>query len=154
AEVRHRNLVQLYELVASGNDVFFTMELIRGQPPLQHVRERPDAARALVRQLAEGLQALHRASKLHRDVKPSNILVEEDGRVVLLDFGLAVDLEVGDTQDWAGTPHYMSPEQCAEEPLEPASDWYSVGAVLFHTLTGRPPFEGTVDEVLCDKQSQ
>jgi hypothetical protein len=154
AEMRHRNLVQLYELEAWGLDAFFTMELIRGQSPHQYVRQRPGEAREVLRQLAEGLSALHRAGKLHRDVKPSNVLVEDGGRVVLLDFGLAIEMEIGATADRAGTPLYMSPEQCAERPLEPASDWYAVGAVLFEALTGRPPFEGSVDELLRRKQSE
>jgi tetratricopeptide (TPR) repeat protein len=155
AEVRHENLVPLYELFASGPDVFFTMERIEGRSPIAHVRARPEKARDLLRQLARGLGALHGAGKLHRDIKPSNILVETSGRVVLLDFGLAIDLDVTDTIDCgrAGTPLYMSPEQCAEQPLETASDWYAVGTVLFEALTGRTPFEGTVDELIATKQT-
>jgi predicted Ser/Thr protein kinase len=152
AEVRHRNLVRLYDLEAAGRDVFFTMELVEGAPLLDHIGRRPERAREALRQLAEGLNALHRAGKLHRDVKPSNILVEKGGRVVLLDFGLAVELGApeSDSADRAGTPLYMSPEQCAARPLSEASDWYSAGVVLFEALTGRRPFEG--DEVETAKQ--
>jgi hypothetical protein len=152
AEVRHPNLVQLYELVAAGPNVFFTMELISGASPLQ--RADPDQVRELVRQLAEGVHALHLAGKLHRDVKPSNILVQPDGRVVLVDFGLAIELDVAATQDRAGTPLYMSPEQCAGGALDQASDWYAVGAVLFEALTGRTPFRGSIQELVSAKQSQ
>jgi eukaryotic-like serine/threonine-protein kinase len=152
-ELRHPNLVQLHELVASDAHVFFTMELVDGSSPLDYARYRPDEARELLRQLAEGLSALHRAGKLHRDVKPSNILVEKGGRLVLLDFGLAVELDGRDSVERAGTPLYMSPEQCAEQPLGEASDWYAAGVVLFELLAGRPPFEGTVTEVLEAKQS-
>jgi hypothetical protein len=154
AEVRHKNLVQLYELVATGPDVFFTMELIRGESPLKYGRNNPDQARHLMAELAEGLMALHHAGKLHRDIKPSNILVEPDGRVVLLDFGLAIEIDVGHSAERAGTPRYMSPEQCAEQPLEEASDWYSAGTVLFETLTKRTPFVGTVEELLLAKGSR
>jgi len=154
AELRHGNLVQLYELVAAGPDVFFTMELIEGAQPLAYVRRDPDRARELLFQLADGLSALHRAGKLHRDVKPSNILVEKGGRVVLLDFGLAVEIDARDTNEQAGTPLYMSPEQCAAEPLNEASDWYAAGVVLFEALTGRTPFDGSAGEVLRAKQQR
>lgn len=150
ADVHHRNLVQLYELVATDPDVFFTMERIEGSSPLDSARD-SDTVRSLLRQLALGLTALHRAGKLHRDVKPSNILVEPGGRVVLLDFGLAIDRGEAD-RTRAGTPLYMSPEQCAEQPLGTASDWYAVGAVLFEALTGRRPFEGSVEEIVAAKQ--
>jgi predicted Ser/Thr protein kinase len=153
SELRHRNLVGLHELVASGKDVFFTMELIDGQPLQSYVSARRDELRNVLRQLAEGLSQLHRAGKLHRDVKPSNILVEKGGRVVLLDFGLAVELDARDTSEMAGTPLYMSPEQCAAAPLGEASDWYAVGLVLFELLTGRLPFQGDVMTVMHDKQS-
>ena len=154
AEVRHENLVRLYELVVSDHDVFFTMERVEGVSPIDHVRARPHELRSLLRQLTQGVEALHRAGKLHRDVKPSNVLVEASGRVVLLDFGLAVDLDVTHTFDRAGTPRYMSPEQCAERSLDAASDWYAGGAMLFELLTGRAPFEGTVLQVIQAKQSQ
>jgi hypothetical protein len=153
SELRHRNLVGLHELVASGKDVFFTMELINGEPLARYVAVRPGEVRDVLRQLAEGLATLHRAGKLHRDVKPSNILVEKGGRVVLLDFGLAVELDARDTSEMAGTPLYMSPEQCAAAPLDEASDWYAVGLVLFELLTGRLPFEGEVMKVMQAKQS-
>jgi hypothetical protein len=156
AEVRHPNLVRLYELEAAGRDVFFTMELVDGASLLEHIGRRPERAREALRQLAEGLNALHRAGKLHRDVKPSNVLVEKGGRVVLLDFGLAVELGApeSDSADRAGTPLYMSPEQCAAQPLTEASDWYSAGVVLFEALTGRRPFEGSPDEVEAAKQAR
>ncbi|HEY4181151.1 MAG TPA: AAA family ATPase [Kofleriaceae bacterium] len=151
AELRHPNLVTLYELVATEEHVFFTMELVRGSSPLVYVRRRPERARILLRRLAEGLGALHREGRLHRDVKPSNILVEPDGRVVLLDFGLAA--EIGAVGDEAGTPLYMSPEQCAHERLTEASDFYAVGLVIFQALTGRLPFEGELADVMRAKQT-
>jgi hypothetical protein len=154
AEVRHENLVRLYELEADGRDVFFTMELVDGEPLLADSTRHPEKARDVLRQLVEGLAALHRAGKLHRDVKPSNILVEKGGRVVLLDFGLAVELDAGEGDDRAGTPHYMSPEQCAAQRLTEASDWYAVGVVLFEALTGRRPFEGSAAEVQAAKQAR
>jgi hypothetical protein len=111
--------------------------------------------RAALRQLVTGLAALHAANKLHRDVKPSNVLVTAEGRVVLLDFGLVADLDVRrarEETDTAGTVSYMAPEQAAGRGLTAASDWYAVGALLFEALTGRLPFEGGRLRVLTDKQ--
>ena len=111
--------------------------------------------RAVLTQLVAGVRALHAAGKLHRDIKPSNMLVTPDGRVVLLDFGLVSQRRHGVSGDHGlmGTPAYMSPEQAQADaqPLGPASDWYSVGVVLFEALTGVLPFRGAVSEVLAAK---
>ena len=98
--------------------------------------------RLVLRQLAEGLCALHDANKLHRDIKPSNIMVTTSGRVVILDFGLTTELTSSalHTLKFAGTPAYMSPEQGLDGQLTRASDWYSVGVTLYQSLTGSLPF--------------
>ncbi len=116
--------------------------------------------RAALPQLARGLHALHGAGKIHRDVKPSNIRVTSDERVVLLDFGLVAELErrrgvVAEQGTIVGTVAYMAPEQCAGDvPLSPAADWYALGVVLFHAMTGRLPFDGSPARVLLDKQTR
>jgi serine/threonine protein kinase len=118
----------------------------------------PTRLRDCLRQLAMGLNALHAAGKLHRDVKPSNVMVTREGRVVVLDFGLALDLggrrgKGGDgNPEIVGTVAYMSPEQAAGEQLTPASDWYSVGATVYEGLTGKLPFTGSLMETLLARQ--
>lgn len=113
------------------------------------------------RQLAEGVQALHSAGKLHRDLKPGNALVTRGGHVVLLDFGLVAELSsqgeiprTPDDQVLSGTISFMSPEQAAGKQLTAASDWYSVGVMLFESLTARLPFSGSASSIWSRKQSE
>jgi len=164
ADIVHHNLVALYDMVADGEDCFFTMELIRGSHFHRWVREgeqaetlRVNRLRVAMRQLAEGVAAIHRAGLVHRDLKPSNVLATTGGRIVILDFGLVVDLEEESIQHaeerpLAGTASHMSPEQGAGNPLTVASDWYSVGVMLYQALTGRAPFLGSREQILMDKQ--
>jgi predicted Ser/Thr protein kinase len=159
ADVAHPNLVSLYDLVIDGDDCFFTMELITGTTFVEFVRsgstaaDRAARARQAVSQLIEGVLELHRCGIRHRDIKPSNVLVTGTGRVVLLDFGLATAVLQRDViaGELAGTPAYLSPEQLVDAQVSNASDWYSVGATLYHALTGRPPFEGAPHEVIDRK---
>jgi tetratricopeptide (TPR) repeat protein len=113
--------------------------------------------RSALKQLATGVAALHARSLLHRDLKPSNVLVRHDGRVVIVDFGLATEIG-GDASVTArgaiGTPAYMAPEQAAGAPATQASDWYAVGVMLYRALTGALPFAGTPHDVMMAKQSR
>jgi tRNA A-37 threonylcarbamoyl transferase component Bud32 len=175
ADIVHPNLVTLHELHASGSgDWYFTMELVEGvsfidwaRPPIARSgpnRTRADIAqarvdeprlRAALVQLVDALVALHDAGKLHRDLKPSNVLVTAHGQLTLLDFGLVLALAEDVPERLAvGTPVYMSPEQAADQPLQEASDWYSVGAMLYEALTGRRPIEGEAEEVMTRKQTE
>jgi tetratricopeptide (TPR) repeat protein len=161
AEFRHPNVVALHELHHEGSRLFFTMELIGGVDFITWLcghripetpRRRPcreyDKLRDAMRQLAEGVHAIHCAGLLHRDIKPLNVLVTDVGRVVLLDFGLVrphdESADLGMTDDGAvlGTPLYMSPEQAMGDTLGPPSDWYGVGELLYQALTGQTAFQG------------
>ncbi|MBX3232118.1 MAG: protein kinase [Labilithrix sp.] len=109
--------------------------------------------RAAMLALVEGVEAIHRAGKLHRDLKPSNVLVDRDGKVTILDFGLVEPhrSDATKSQEGAGTPGYMAPEQLVRNGVCSGSDWYAVGAMLFEALTGELPFRGTAYEVIAAK---
>jgi predicted Ser/Thr protein kinase len=162
AGVAHPNVVCLYELIVEDARCFFTMELVKGVNFVEYVRGDPRASSSIdrltsaLRQLVDGVSALHRLGKLHRDIKPSNVLVTEEGRVVILDFGLITELypeNLGSAEHViGGTPAYLSPEEGAGMPPSEAGDWYGVGVTLYEALTGEIPFRGPVTEVLLRKR--
>lgn len=156
SDLRHPNLVRLYEFFHDGAIPFFTMELVAGTDFLEFVGGRSvgsprkmggsdyERLRDSIRQLAAGLAYMHGKGVVHRDIKPHNVLVERTGRVTILDFGLASDIRSDLSRrsragNLAGTFAYMSPEQAYGAELTPASDWYSVGTMLFEAVTGRLP---------------
>ena len=161
ADVTHPNLVCLYELFVENEQCFFTMELVTGVSFVDYVRGDDGASVSAdrlvpaLRQLIDGVTALHRRGKLHRDIKPSNVLVTPEGRVVILDFGLiaeALPQHPGEARHVrGGTPAYMSPEEASGAAPSEASDWYSVGVTLYEGLTGTIPFDGPVSDVLLLK---
>jgi eukaryotic-like serine/threonine-protein kinase len=164
ADVAHPNLVSYYEMGTVDGTWFFTMELVRGVNVDSYLaaerargRDRWLAAVGeVLTQLAQALIALHRAGKVHRDVKPSNVLVTPSGRVVLVDLGLVFDYrrrlhDARVAPGLVGTVPYMSPEQARGETVGTAADWYAYGALLYQLLAGRPPFEGASADILAAK---
>lgn len=143
----HPNLVRLHELFVDGQSAFFTMDLIKGVPFNQCDKRRlPE----LLVQLVSAVQTLHDAGMLHRDIKPGNVLVEPEGRVVVLDFGLIHNEAEGNEEDMGvlvGTPRYMPPETLKGYTATAASDWYSVGVMLYETLVGELPDDGSLARV-------
>ena len=139
--LEHPGLVRLGELWADGSHAYFTMELLEGVDLLSWLRgpEGPRLARfaPALRQLGDALEHLHAAGVVHRDVKPTNVLVRADGRLKLLDFGIAAAEGAGSER--AGTPGYVAPEQRRGEPPAPAADWYAVGVLLREALIGAWP---------------
>ncbi|HUS68073.1 MAG TPA: AAA family ATPase, partial [Kofleriaceae bacterium] len=119
---------------------------LRGRPLIGRLRQ-------ALPQLVAGITALHESGHLHQDIKPSNVMVTLAGRVVLMDFGVVAELRQrpGEPGEAAGTPAYMAPERLRDTQSTPASDWYSVGVVLYYALAGRLPFAGTPEQVLSDK---
>lgn len=152
ASVEHPNVVPVYEAGEDDGLLFIAMRFVPGTDlrALLHGEERlePERALDLLDQIAAGLDAVHAAGLVHRDVKPANVLVTEPDEVAYLtDFGLARQAAsqttgLTDTGLVMGTPDYMSPEQLNAERVDARSDIYSLAALLFHLLEGRPPFGG------------
>jgi serine/threonine-protein kinase len=149
ARVHHAHVVQIYEFGEHQGQLFFTMELLEGGTLARKLQGKPLAEREaakLVRTLARAVHAAHDQGVVHRDLKPANVLFATDGTVKITDFGLAkvLDGENSDTRSDAilGTPSYMAPEQARGDirAVSAAADVYALGAILYETLTGRPPF--------------
>jgi serine/threonine protein kinase/WD40 repeat protein len=150
--LNHPALITIYEVGESGGVNFIAMEFVAGRT----LRSMMDAGLSfkeslvIASQVAEGLAAAHHAGVVHRDIKPDNIMVRADGYVKLLDFGLAKLTEVAGVKDAAqtragvamGTLAYMSPEQASGEAIDHRTDVWSLGVVLYETITGRKPFDG------------
>lgn len=148
ARLNHPHVVAIYDLVTEGEDQWLVMEYVEGSTLAGLVqRDGPltaDAAAPILCQAADALAAAHAAGIVHRDVKPSNILVARDGQVKLSDFGIAraeADASLTQTGLVTGSPAYLSPEVASGQLAQPASDVWSLGATLFHALAGHPPYE-------------
>jgi len=149
AQLEHPNVVPVYNIGEDKGCCYIEMQFIDGPSAGQLAAERtalpwPEACR-IARDAARALGAAHQKGLIHRDIKPENILIASDGTVKVADFGLARHVQsVSDltaSGHVVGTPHYMSPEQCEARELDGRSDIYSLGATLYHLLTGRRPYE-------------
>jgi eukaryotic-like serine/threonine-protein kinase len=150
--ITHRNVVRTYDLGEHRGALFITMEYVEGASLAELIRDRGrlplDVTISIGRQLCRAVEIAHEAGVIHRDIKPQNIIVQADGFVKVMDFGIARvtadrPAKTGLTQAGAmlGTPGYMPPEQLLGEELDSRADVYAMGAVLFECLTGRPPYE-------------
>ena len=159
APLRHPHLVPLHSLHRDGDRWFFTMDLVDGFDLIPYVRPGGvvdgQRLRRVFREIALGLGALHASGHVHRDVKPSNVRLQVDGAVRVLDFGFATELEGALSEELVGTPIYMAPELLAEAGRPtPASDFYALGVMLHECLAGAPPFDGRLVEMLVRKQEE
>jgi len=159
ADISHPNLVLPYALESDEEQIFFTMELVTGSPILEWLHghssaERDTRIRETFRQLAEALWALHQRGLLHRDVKANNVLVEPNGRVALLDFGLVRPAEAVGTVNgtyFGGTPAYLAPELLLGRRPSAAADAYALGVLLHMALMGRLPFHDDARESVISR---
>ncbi len=152
ASLDHENVVKVYDISQEGEVPFIVGEYVGGRDVGGMLRRAPGGrldegrVREIAAELLRALSYAHRRGIIHRDVKPSNILTTEWGKVKVADFGIARIVEeeevAGNPGEIIGSARYMSPEQLRGEETTPRSDVYSVGVLLYHCLTGRPPFSG------------
>jgi hypothetical protein len=149
ARLSHPNLVTVFDIGQHGTLYYLAAEFIPGGTLRDKLNQGLSVAEALdvVRDVAHGLHYAHESGFVHRDVKPGNVLFRLNGTAVLADFGIAKSID-GSTMatqvgSSIGTPHYMSPEQAKAEKVDGRSDLYSLGAMLFELLTGKPPYDAS-----------
>jgi eukaryotic-like serine/threonine-protein kinase len=149
ARLTHPNVARVYDFGRDGGTPFLVMELLQGETLAARLASGPlppsEAARVAAA-VADALEAAHERGIVHRDMKPSNVMLTPDGEVKVLDFGIAAAADETHSTTGSGlyaTVAYVSPERVAGEPAMPASDVYSLGAVLYELLCGRPPFSGS-----------
>ena len=150
ARWRHEHVIQVYYADLQGSLYFFAMEYIDGLDlgalvsryhQTGELIPHPDVIR-IGRAVASALDYAHAQGVIHRDVKPSNVLLDLDGRIVLSDFGLALEIQQGTMGEVLGTPHYVAPEQARDSSATvPQSDLYALGVMLYEMLTGSVPFD-------------
>jgi len=160
AQLQHTNIVSIYDVGEFDGNYYFAMEYLERNlndviKSSQEGKIEPEIALDIVKQISSALDYAHKKGVIHRDVKPANILLRNDGTPVLVDFGIAKlmesDAKLTKTGTSIGTPHYMSPEQIQGMEIDGRSDIYSLGVVFYEMLEGRTPYEGTDPIVIAVK---
>ncbi|MBN1225043.1 MAG: protein kinase [Candidatus Aminicenantes bacterium] len=148
-KISHRNICRMYDLGEEGLIHYITMEYVAGEDLKRFVKRAGSltSGKAIViaRQVGEGLVEAHRLGVIHRDLKPQNIMIDQEGNARIMDFGIArfVDTDkLTGSGVMIGTPEYMSPEQAELKEVDSRADIYSLGVVLYEMVTGKVPFEG------------
>jgi tetratricopeptide (TPR) repeat protein len=148
-QITHKNVCRMFDLGQEAGQYFITMEYVAGEDLKSMIRMMgrlsEGQAVAIARQVCEGLAEAHRLGIIHRDLKPQNLMIDKESRVRIMDFGIARSLTAkGLTEPRVaiGTPEYMSPEQVEGKAVDPRSDLYALGVVLFEMVTGQVPFQG------------
>lgn len=150
ARLEHPHIVPLHDYWRDPNGAFLVMRYLRGGSLHHYIQNRGpfevEEAVTLFSQIAQGLHVAHRNQVIHRDIKPGNILLDEDGNGYLADFGIAKDHatthNITEPDSLVGSPEYLAPEQARSETVTPQTDIYSMGVVLYEMLTGEHPFPG------------
>jgi serine/threonine protein kinase len=165
AQLQHHHVVQVYDVVVADDGVthWLVMEYVDGPSLAGHVKRHgpmtPEQARPVLAKVAEALLAAHQAGIVHRDVKPSNILLDENGTAKLTDFGIArakADPQLTQTGLLTGSPAYLAPEVAGGETGDEGCDVWALGATAFHLLSGRAPYDvdgnvlGTLYKIVHD----
>ena len=148
-KISQRNVGRMYELMEEGGTHFITMEYVPGEDLrslIRRIGQLPiGKSISIAKQICEGLAEAHRSGVVHRDLKSNNIMIDKEGNVRIMDFGIARSLEakgITGAGVMIGTPEYMSPEQVEGKDVGQRSDIYSLGIILYEMVTGRVPFEG------------
>ena len=148
-KIRHKNVCQMFDLGEEKGTRYITMEFVDGEDLKRLIRkigQMPIGRTvSIAMQVCDGLAEAHRLGVIHRDLKPQNIMVDEEGNARIMDFGIARSIKakgITDAGMMIGTPDYMSPEQVEGKDVDPRSDIYSLGVILYEMVTGKVPFEG------------
>jgi len=158
-KIRHKNVCQMFDLGEDQGVRYITMEYVHGEDLRQLIRKvgrlSPGQAIAIARQVCDGLEEAHKLSVVHRDLKPQNIMLDDDGNARIMDFGIARSLtgkSITGAGTFIGTPEYMSPEQVEGKDVDQRSDIYSLGVILYEMVAGRRPFDGESALSIAHKQ--
>jgi DNA-binding response OmpR family regulator/tRNA A-37 threonylcarbamoyl transferase component Bud32 len=159
SKVDHPNVVRIYDLGVADDHAYIAMEYFPAGDLRERMRKKiePEQAVEYLRQMAAALQAIHAVGVLHRDLKPGNVMLRNDGSLALIDFGLAkqlkLDMEITATGEIFGTPYYMSPEQGHGAEVDERSDIYSLGVIFYEMLTGKKPYLASTPMAVIYKHS-